>query len=146
MKIDLYVVDALQLPSDGFIGCSTLASHDIDAFPSHHAIHVNHRLVPALKTPRPLLSRLYDQQVVSPGGASHSPWIKSLAPVTLHDLSQTWINSPAVTVVDQLLPPNSICVVSIRVKHAPIGTTILTLPESCNVKRLLPSAMIIFLS
>ena len=109
----------------------------MDVFPSCHAIHVNHSLVPTLKTPRSLLSRLYDQQVVSPGGASHSPWIKSLAPVTLHDLSQTLINSPAVTVGDQLLPPNSACVISVRVKHAPIGTTILSLPESCNVKRLL---------
>ena len=125
VKIDFYVVDALQLLSDRLMGFSILASHDINVFPSRHAIHVNHRLVPALKAPKPLLSRLYDQQVASPGGASHSPWIKSFAPVTLHDLSQTWINFPAVTVGDQLLPPNSACVISIRIKHAPIGTSAL---------------------
>ena len=129
--IDFFVTSDFAMPCDGLLGYEALRTHDIDVFPSRHAIQWRDRLFPTTTDSMPLLT--VNAVAASAGtqdfGPPPSPAEGKRSPSAPRQIA-------GVVVGDQYIGPNSAVRVPVRLRDSTAGDTVVSLPDSMKVSRL----------
>ena len=135
-NIQFYVTPHFALPCDGLIGIDALISHDISVHPKRRAIHSGDCFHPAMDVPFPFLSSIAsttanDTRLCTP--MSSAPLPRSSEEKRSSSASRV---ISAIVVGDQHIGPTCATRLPVRLTDAPVGSHILSTPESMRVHRL----------
>lgn len=148
-----YVTEDFALECDGILGLNSLISNSLDLYPRRRELSVNGFFLQAMDSPTPLLSRVVHPMDVVPDTFVHAVHAVSqsseqatpvCAPAAVSTSgtveSKSSVSTPcqvsAVLIGDQYVGPTSAARLSVRLKDAPVGSSVLSLPDTARVKRL----------
>ena len=135
-NIPFHVTPQFDLPCDGLLGLDALTAHDITVHPKRRAIHSNECFYPVMDVNFPLLSSIAsipsdDTRLCTPTGSTPS----SGSSEEKSSSSGPRVIS-AIVVGDQRIGPTCATRLSVRLTNAPVGSCVLSTPESMRIHRL----------
>ncbi len=131
-NVEFFVLKEFAMPCDGLLGLDSLVTHNIDVFPNRHAISRRQHSHLAMTVSSPLLSvASIDSRLATPADSAppSSPMEGKPSPSTTRPVA-------AVVIGDQYIGPSSAARLPVRLRDASVGSAVLSLPDSMNVKRL----------
>ncbi len=136
LSIKFHIVLEFALPCDGLLGFDSLCTHNIDVYPNKHAIFSEDNLIQAMHQPQPLLRHV--------SHTSHNTSQVACSLTTPQQVvtkdSQSAVSSScplqAIVIGDQYIGPTSASRLSVRLKHAPVGSCVVSLPDTVRIHRL----------
>ena len=135
-NIQFYVTPEFALPCDGLLGLDSLIAHDISVHPKRRAIFAGECFHPAMDVNFPFLSSIASTSLDDK--ASHTP--VSSAPLPCSPEEKSSSSAPklisAIVVGDQHIGPTSATRLPVRLANAPVGSLVISTPESMRVHRL----------
>ena len=140
---NFHIVSNFFLQCDALLGFDVLADNNISLHPKHQALSYGDELFYATPNPKSILSvnkkRVHFEQSplprVTDSSLKRQQAVSATAVVSqCSNASQLMCN--AVVVGDQYINPTSACVLTVRIKDAPIGSHVISHPDSSKVKRL----------
>ena len=142
--VHFYIVTNFVLKCDALLGFDELGKHDISLHPRHKALVHNNLTYYATDNPISVLTVTsqhvhYEQSPVpsvvesSPSGQSESV---SSSQVKLKRSSSPTVMCAAAVIGEQYIGPTSARRVPVRVRHAPVGSCVVSHPDSVRVQRL----------
>ena len=141
---NFHIVTNFFLQCDALIGFDVLADNDISLHPKHQALSYGDELFYATPTPKSILTvtskRAHFEQSPLPR-VNESP-LQGQQPALLANAvhSTCSVSTPgmcaAVVVGDQYISPASACIISVRIKEAPVDSLVVSHPDTSKVKRL----------
>ena len=148
--VKFYVVTNFVLNCDALFGYDELVHHQISIYPHYHAVSRNGFMHYALDSPVSILTvsspRVHfetsslpatDVPLLPQRTQMSSPRQCNLVPVSSESKRSVSLdNCAAVIVGDQFIGPTSATKVPVRILHAPVGTNVISQPDSMRIQRL----------
>ena len=136
ISLKFHVISEFALSCDGLLGLDSLSTHNIDVYPSMNAIFTKETFQTAMQPPSPLLTPVCTTLVNTVQVACSSTTPQQV--VTEGSQSAVASSCPlqATVVGDQYIGPTSASRLSVCLKDAPVGSCVLSLPDTVRVQRL----------
>lgn len=141
--VNFYIASNFILKCDALLGFDELAKHNISLFPKYQALNYND--VTYYATDHPVSVLTVKSRHAHFESSPHSRGDVSVPPPSLSDSSsnpkESKLSDPdtdyaAVVVGDQYIRPTCAQRITVRIRKAPVGSSVVSQPDSVRIKRL----------
>ncbi len=131
-NVEFYVIKQFAMPCDGLLGLDSLIAHNLDVFPNKRALSRGNCFHYSMTDSAPLLS----VASVDPRLATPTDPAPTLSPREEKRSSSSTRLVAAVLLGDQYIGPSSVVRLPVCLSDAPVGSQVLSLPDSMRIHRL----------